>query len=161
MNRFSTLDWIWCLALALSPAFQAGKLDISADAGQKVREIVSVLRLVWGPDFDSNYRKYMLGSSPIVTLIPREEMIRIADARLDGRRRDGGTTQGLTRGDEPNVKIVVVYDDIAPLFVAKAISHEIGHLELRDRRLSRNTEEARVRKVVVPASSKGSSDGSG
>ena len=69
MNRFSTLDWIWCLTLVLSPAFQAGKLGISADTGQKLREIVSVLRLVWGPDFDSNYRKYMLGSSSIVTQV--------------------------------------------------------------------------------------------
>jgi hypothetical protein len=148
MNRFSTLDWIWCLTLVLSPAFQAGRLDVSADTDQKLREIVSVLRLVWEPDFDSNYRKYMLGSSSIVTLIPREEMIKIADARLDGRRRDGKTTQGLSIDDSTNVRIVVVYDDIAPLLVAKTIMHEIGHLELTDKGLSRSNEEARVRKTV-------------
>src|SRR5262245_30179758 len=129
MNRFWTLDWIWCLTLVLTPAFQAGKLDISADRDQKVREIVSVLRLVWRPDFDSDYGKYMLGSSPIVTLIPREEMIKIADGRLDGRLSDGKITQGLSTGDRTNARIVVVYDDIAPLLVAKTIMHEIGHLE--------------------------------
>jgi hypothetical protein len=82
------------------------------------------LRAFWGPEFDSNYPKYMLGPSPTVVLIPREEMMRIAAARLDGRRRDGATTQGLTKGEKPNIKIVVV------------------------NALSRNVEEARVRKIV-------------
>jgi hypothetical protein len=68
MNRFSTFDWIWCLTLVLSPALQTGKIDVSADPVQKLREIVSVLRLVWGPDLDSNYRKYTLGSSSFVYL---------------------------------------------------------------------------------------------
>jgi len=104
-----------------------------------------MLRKLWGAEFDSNYRKYMLGAMPIVNLIPRAEMIRVANARLDGRPRDGQDTQGLTINRE---RIVVVYDDIAPLFVAKAINHEIGHLELRIAGLSPNDEEARIRKVV-------------
>jgi hypothetical protein len=45
------------------------------------------------------------------------------------------------------VKIAVVYDDIAPLLSANAIIHEIGHLQLREK-LSRNVEEAHVRKIV-------------
>ena len=90
----------------------------------------------------------MLGPAPVVVLIPRAEMIRIANARPDGKARNGETTQGLNLNDE---KIVVVYDDIAPLFVARSINHEIGHLQLRDASLSRNDEEARVRKVVDTA----------
>ena len=149
MNRFSTFGSIWCLTVLLSPAIQAEKPDInSADPAEQLPQIVSVLRVAWNRDFDSNYRKYMLGPAPTVVLIPREEMIKIAAARLDGIRRDGTTTQGLTIGEKPIVKIVVVYDDIAPLLVAKTIIHEIGHLELRDKELSRNDEEARVRKTV-------------
>ena len=155
-----TAPGAWCLTLVLCPVLQVGNTERgpsqsletaekrSADPAEKRGEIVSLLRIVWRQDFDSNYQKYMLGASPTVILIPRDEMIKIAAARLDGRRRDGETIQGLTIGDAPNVKIVVVYDDIAPLFVAKSISHEIGHLELRDKRLSRNSEEAHVRKVV-------------
>ena len=149
MTRFSTLRAIWCLTLALSPALQAGNKGASSvDPTEKLRGIVSMLRILWGEDFDSNYGRYMLGPSPTVTLIPREEMIKIAAAELDGRRRDGKTTNGLTMGEEPNVKIVVVYDDIAPLFVARSINHEIGHLQLRDQGFSRNREEAHVRKIV-------------
>jgi len=120
----------------------------SPDPAEKLREVVALLRIAWGKDFDSNYPNLLLGSSPTVVLIPRNEMIKIAAARLDGRQRDGSTTQGLTIGEPPNVKIVVVYDDIAPLLVARTIIHEIGHLELRGKRLSRNREEARVRKIV-------------
>jgi hypothetical protein len=112
---------------------------------RKLEEIVAMLRVLWGADFDSNYRKYMLGSMPVVSLIPRVEMIRVANARLDGMPRDGQVTQGLTLNRE---RIVVVYDDIAPLFVAKAINHEIGHLQLRNAGLSPNDEEARIRKVI-------------
>src|SRR5262245_19885971 len=149
MNRFSTFGSIWCLSLVLSPAPQVGKSDIgSTGTIEELREIVAVLRVVWGQDFESNYQKYMLGSSPTVLLIPREEMRKIAAARLDGRRRDGETTQGLTIGERPDVKIVVVYEGLAPLLVAKTIVHEIGHLELRSKGLSRNAEEARVRKIV-------------
>lgn len=149
MNRFSTFGSIWCLSLVLSPALQVGKSDVgSTGATEKLREVVSVLRVVWGQDFESNYQRYMLGSSPTVLLIPREEMRRIAAARLDGRRRDGETTQGLTLGEKPDVKILVVYEDLAPLLVAKTIVHEIGHFELRGKGLSRNAEEARVRKIV-------------
>lgn len=90
----------------------------------------------------------MLGPSPTVILIPREEMIRIAAARLDGRRRDGETTQGMTIGEANNVKIFAVYDDIAPLLVAITINHEIGHLQLRDKGMSRNKEEAHIRKTA-------------
>jgi len=111
-------------------------------------EIVDVLRLAWGQDFESNYRKYMLGSSPTVFLISREEMRGIAAHPPDGRPRDGETTQGLTIGEKPNGKIVVVYEGLAPLLVAKTIVHEIGHLELSDKDLSRNAEEAQVRKIV-------------
>jgi hypothetical protein len=75
-------------------------------------------------------------------------MIRIANARYDGRSRNGEVTQGLTINSE---RIVVVYDDVDPLFVARSINHEIGHLELKDAKLSRNEEEARVRKVVDTA----------
>ena len=114
----------------------------------KMREIVATLRVLWGDEFDANYRKYIVGTPPIVVLIPRTEMIRIANARLDGRSRNGEATQGLNINDE---RIVVVYDDIAPLFVAQSINHEIGHLQLRDAKLSRNDEEARVRKVVDTA----------
>ena len=89
MNRFSTLGSIWCLSLVLSPAFQIGKSDIRSTGDEKLREIVAVLRVVWGLDFESDYQKYMLGSSPTVLLISREEMRKIAAARLDGRRRDG------------------------------------------------------------------------
>jgi hypothetical protein len=124
----------------------------SADGGsgarertRKLEEIVAMLRVLWGADFDSNYRKYMLGSMPVVALIPRMEMIRVANARLDGMPRDGQVTQGLTLNRE---RIVVVYDDIAPLFVAKVINHEIGHLQLRNAGLSPNDEEARIRKVI-------------
>jgi hypothetical protein len=105
--------------------------------------------MAWGKDFDSNYRTYMIGSSPTVVLIPREEMRRIAAARLDGRARDGEATQGLTISDPSGgVRIVAVYDGLAPLLVAKTIIHEIGHLELKGSGLSRNAEEARVRKIV-------------
>lgn len=149
MNRFTTCSSIWCLSLVLSPALQGGKLDtIPVDATEKLHEIVGMLRAVWGKDFDSNYRTYMLGSSPTVLLVPREQMRKIAAARLDGRPRDGETTQGLTLGNKPDAKIVVVYDDLAPLLVARTIVHEIGHLELSNKRLSRSAEEARVRKVV-------------
>lgn len=109
---------------------------------------MSLLRILWRQDFDSNYQKYMLGPSPTVILIPREEMIRIAAARLDGRRRDGETTQGMTIGEANNVKIFAVYDDIAPLLVAITINHEIGHLQLRDKGMSRNKEEAHIRKTA-------------
>ena len=149
MIRFSTLGGIWCLSFVLSPALQAGKPDTdSTDTTKQLRDIVAVLRTVWGRDFDSNYQKYMLGSSPTVLLISREDMRKIAAARLDGRQRDGETTQGLTIGEPPALKIVVVYDGLAPLLAAKAIIHELGHLELRGKRLSRNAEEARVRKIV-------------
>jgi hypothetical protein len=159
MNRCTALG-AWCLTLVLCPALQVGNTEPgsyqsletaekrSAVLTEKLREIVSLLRIVWRQDFDSNYQKYMLGPSPTVILIPREEMIRIAAARLDGRRRDGETTQGMTIGDEHNVKIVVVYDDIAPLLVARTINHEIGHLQLRDKGMSRNKEEAHIRKTV-------------
>jgi hypothetical protein len=111
----------------------------------KMRDVVATLRVLWGEEFDANYRKYIVGTPPIVVLIPRMEMIRIANARLDGRSRNGEATQGLNINNE---RIVVVYDDIAPLFVAQSINHEIGHLQLREAKLSRNDEEARVRKVV-------------
>jgi hypothetical protein len=114
----------------------------------KMRGIVAILRVLWGEEFDANYKKYMLGMPPIVVLIPRMEMIRIADARYDGRSRNGENTQGLIINGE---RIIAVYDDIAPLFVARSINHEIGHLHLRDLKLSRNDEEARVRKVVDAA----------
>jgi hypothetical protein len=122
----------------------------------KLQKIVAALRVLWGKEFDSNYKKYMVGASPTVVLISRAEMIRIANARLDGRPRNGEVTQGLTIGVTQGLttnheRIVVVYDDIAPLFVAHTINHEIGHLQLRDARLSRNDEEARVRKVVDTA----------
>jgi hypothetical protein len=110
-----------------------------------MKEIVSIFRVLWGDEFDSNYKKYMLGPAPAVVLIPREEMIRIANARPDGKTRNGETTQGLNLNDE---RIVAVYDDIAPLFVARSINHEIGHQNLRAAGLSPNDEEAKVRKVV-------------
>jgi hypothetical protein len=116
-----------------------------AEMAARMGEIVETLRTLWGEEFDSNYKRYMLGPSPIVVLIPRREMIRIANARLDGRPRNGEDTQGLNIDDQ---KIVVVYDDIPPLFVARSIHHEIGHQQLRNAGLSRNDEEARVRKVV-------------
>jgi len=128
---------------------QIGKSNTgSPDLAAKLCEIVDVLRIAWGQDFESNYKKYMLGSSPTVLLISRDEMRKIAALRLDGRRRDGETTHGLTLGQKPDVKIVVVYEGLAPILVAKAIVHEIGHLELRDKSLSRNAEEAQVRKIV-------------
>lgn len=152
MNRLSPLGSIWCLSLVLSPVIQAGKLaDRAVDPTDKLREIVSVLRAVWARDFDTNYRKYMLGPSPIVLLIPRAEMMKIAAARPDGRERDGATTQGLTISEKENARIVVVYDDIAALLVAKTINHELGHLDLKHEGLSRNREEARVRKTVDTA----------
>lgn len=117
----------------------------AAELTGKLEEIVATLRALWGKEFDPNYRKYMLGSLPIVVLVPRVEMIRVANAQLDGRARDGQVTQGLTINRE---KIVVVYDDIAPLFVAQAINHEIAHLQLRNEGLSPHDEEARIRKVV-------------
>jgi hypothetical protein len=148
MNRFATFGSIWCLSLLLSPALQAGKDLRSSDPTSTLQEIVDVLRAAWGQDFESNYRRYMLGTAPTVLLIPRAEMRKIAAARLDGRRRDGETTQGLTIKEKQSVRIVVVYDDLAPFLVAKTIIHEVGHLELSDKRLSRNAEEARVRKIV-------------
>ena len=119
-----------------------------AEMAARLGKIVDTLRVLWGEEFDSNYKKYMLGPSPTVVLIPRREMIRIADARLDGRPRNGKITQGLNISYQ---KIVVVYDDIAPLFVAKSIHHEIGHQQLRNAGLSPDDEEARVRKVVDTA----------
>ena len=119
-----------------------------AEMAARMGEIVATLRILWGEEFDSNYKRYMLGPSPIVVLIPRREMIRIANARLDGRPRNGEDTQGLNIDDQ---KIVVVYDDIPPLFVARSIHHEIGHQQLSNAGLSRNDEEARVRKVVDTA----------
>jgi hypothetical protein len=110
-----------------------------------MREIVAILRFLWDDQFDANYKKYMLGPSPLVVLIPRTEMIRIANARPDGKSRNGEQTQGLNINDE---RIVVVYDDVAPLFVARSINHELGHQQLRAAGLSPNDEEARVRKVV-------------
>jgi hypothetical protein len=149
MNAFATFGAVWCLTFSLGPVPLAGNQDVtSPDSTEKLREVVALLRIVWGKDFESNYPNFLLGPTPKVVLIPRKEMIRIAEARLDGRQRDGSTTQGLTIGEPPNVKIVVVYDDIAPLFVARSIIHEIGHLELRGKRLSRNREEAYVRKIV-------------
>lgn len=118
------------------------------ESAGKIREVVATLRVAWGEEFDANYRKYIVGTPPIVVLIPRVEMIRIANARIDGRARNGAVTQGLGINYE---RIVVVYDDIAPLFVARSINHEIGHLQLRDAKLSTNDEEARVRKVVDTA----------
>src|SRR5262245_33684532 len=147
MNRFSTFRSIWCLSLVLSPALQAPNSDTSGNT-ERLREIVAVLRAAWVQDFESKYQKYMLGPSPTVLLITREEMKKIAAARLDGRRRDGETTQGMTIQDNSNVRIVGVYDDQAPLLVAKTIIHELGHLELRAKGLSRNAEEAQVRKTV-------------
>jgi hypothetical protein len=135
MNRFSTFGSICCLSIVLSPTLQLGKSETGRpDTTEQLREIVSVLRLVWGPEFESNYRKYMLGSSPTVLLISREEMRKIAAARLDGRRRDGETTQGLTIEDVQNVKIVAVYDGLAPILVAKTIIHELGSLAVERRR---------------------------
>lgn len=148
MNPLSIIISILWLTLNLSAALQIGKDTSSADPAEKLRDIVSVLRAVWGEDFDSKYRKYMQGSSPTVLLIPREEMRKIAAARLDGRSRDGETTQGLTLGEKPDVRIVVVYEGLAPFLVAMTIIHEIGHLESMDKGLSRNAEEARVRKFV-------------
>lgn len=118
------------------------------EAAGKMSEVVATLRVLWGEEFDTNYKKYLVGTPPTVVLIPRIEMIRIANARYDGRSRNGETTQGLTINSE---RIVVVYDDIAPQFVARSINHEIAHLHLRDANLSRNDEEARVRKVVDTA----------
>ena len=120
----------------------------SPEMAAKMKEVVGILRVLWGDQFDSNYRKYMLGPMPTVVLIPRAEMIRIANARPDGTSRNGESTQGLNLNDE---RIVVVYDDIAPLFVARTINHEIGHQDMRDAGLSPNDEEARVRKVVDTA----------
>src|SRR5215831_7455136 len=131
MNRFSTFGAMWCLTIFLCPALQVRKPDLSSAENEKLREVVSVLRAFWGQDFESNYRKYLLGSSPTVILIRRDQMIRIAAARLDGRRTDGAITQGLTVFGKTSVNIFVVYDDIAPLFVAKTIIHEIGHVHLR------------------------------
>ena len=129
-----------------------------AEMAARMGEIVETLRVLWGKEFDSNYKRYMMGLSPTVVLIPRREMIRIANARIDGRSRDGEVTQGLNIDYQ---KIVVVYDDIPPLFVARSIHHEIGHQQLRNAGLSRNDEEARVRKVVDTASSSKSSAGNG
>lgn len=118
---------------------------------EKLRAIVSVLEDLWGPDFVSIYRKHMLGPSPTVILITRAEMMRIATDRPDGRQRDGATTQGLIFRQNNIVRIVVVYDDIAPLLIARTINHELGHLNLGGEGLSRNHEEARVRKTVDTA----------
>jgi hypothetical protein len=149
MNRFATLLALSYFSLVLGPIPDAAsQIPQSSNSSEKLHEIVSVLRAVWRSDFEINYQKYMLGRSPVVVLIPRSEMIRIADARLDGRRRDGTATQGLTMGEKPDVKIVVVYDDIAPLLVANAIVHEIAHLQLRDAKLPRTLEEAHIRKTV-------------
>ena len=139
----SGLDMTVCNGI--TPTCSAPPAEMAARMG----EIVMTLRVLWGEEFDSNYKRYMLGRpSPIVFLIPRREMIRIANARLDGRPRNGEVTQGLNIDDQ---KIVVVYDDIPPLFVARSIHHEIGHQQLRDTGLSPNDEEARVRKVVDTA----------
>jgi hypothetical protein len=113
-----------------------------------MRAIVRLLRVLWGDQFDSSYKKYMLGPSPTIVLIPRTDMIRIANVRPDGKARNGESTQGLNLNDE---RIVIVYDDIAPLFVVRSINHEIGHQNLRNAGLSPNDEEARVRKVVDTA----------
>lgn len=137
------LDMTVCNSMATTPCSMP-----PAEMAPKMKEIVGMLRVLWGDQFDSNYKTYMLGPAPAVVLIPRTEMIRIANARPDGKPRDGVTTQGLNINDE---KIVVVYDDIAPLFVARSINHEIAHQQLRDARLSPNDEEARVRKVVDTA----------
>ena len=56
-----------------------------AEMAARMGEIVETLRVLWGEEFDSNYKRYMLGPSPTVVLIPRKEMIRIANARIDGR----------------------------------------------------------------------------
>jgi hypothetical protein len=150
MNWVSTS--ICCLTLTLSSALQASNTDRNTvDSTQKLRAIASLLQALWGRDFDSNYEKYMLGSSPTVVLISRLEMMQIAEARLDGRRRDGTTTQGLTISRPSQIRIFVVYDDIAPLLVAQTINHELGHLLLKDKGFSRNKEEARVRKTVDTA----------
>jgi hypothetical protein len=114
----------------------------------KLTEVVATLRVLWGDEFDANYKRYIVSTPPLVVLIPRIEMVRIANARFDGRSRDGEVTQGLSINHE---WIAVVYDDVASLFVARSINHEIGHLQLRDARLSTNDEEARVRKVVDTA----------
>lgn len=140
--------WMVSLILGLCVTLLQVRESDAVSSEEKLRAIKSILRDFWGRDFESNYPRYMLGPSPAVVLIPRHEMIRIAAARLDGRRRDGSTTQGLTIGEKPNVKIVVVYDDVAPLLAANAIIHEIGHLERRDSGLSGNVEEAQVRKIV-------------
>src|SRR5262245_63374411 len=68
----------------------------AAEAADKMREVVATLRVLWGEEFEPNYKKYVLGSPPIVVLIPRTEMIRIANGRFDGRSRDGDNTHGLT-----------------------------------------------------------------
>jgi hypothetical protein len=119
-----------------------------AGMAPKMKEIVGILRVLWGDEFDSNYKKYMLGATPAVVLIPRTDMIRIANARPDSKPRNGETTQGLNLNDE---RIVAVYDDIAPLLVVRTINHEIGHQNMRDKALLPNDEEARVRKVVDTA----------
>jgi hypothetical protein len=130
------------MTVILSPRLHlAGETQ---DVTAKLKEIVAMLRIAWKGEFESKYQKYMLGPNPTVVLIPRGEMIKIADARLDGRRTDGATTQGVTFGRE---RSFVVYDDISAFFVAKSINHEIGHLELRGRQLSRHDEEARILKV--------------
>jgi hypothetical protein len=149
MNLFSIFASIWCWTLVLFPAAQIGKDTTSADLIQKLREIEKMLRAAWGADFHSTHQKYMQGSSPTVVLILRQEMIRIVATPLDGRQREGATPHGLTiTGDTNYLKIVAVYDDLAPIFVARTINHEIGHLQLMDKGLSRSHEEARVRKIV-------------
>jgi hypothetical protein len=147
MHGLSILCAIWSFTLSFS-AMQVEAGTNSAETTEKLQKIVSVLRVLWGRDFDSMYETYIVGASPIITLIPRREMIRLAEARLDGRRRDGAETQGLTVRTESAVKVVVVYDDIDPFLVAATINHEIGHVELHGQGLSRNEEEARVRKIV-------------
>jgi hypothetical protein len=143
--RGGNVKQLFGLMVLLSSAAAQSGLDMTVP---KMREVVATLRVLWGDEFDTNYGNYIVGTPPIVVLIPRMEMIRIANARLDGRSRNGEFTQGLNINDE---RIVVVYDDIAPLFVAQSINHEIGHLQLKDANLSRNDEEARVRKVVDTA----------
>jgi hypothetical protein len=139
----SGMDLTICNSMARTPcSAPAPKI------ADKMREIVGLLRVLWRDQFDANYKKYMLGPSPTIVLIPRTDMVRIASLRPDGKARNGESTQGLNLNDE---RIVIVYDDIAPLFVVRSINHEIGHQNLRDAGLSSNDEEARVRKVVDTA----------
>src|SRR5262245_36336359 len=155
MARVLTFALIAFFFLTLLPAAEAAKavrtIASPTDSSGNLCAIVDVLRTVWGPDFESNYKKYMLGSSPLVVLISRDEMKRIASANRDRKLMDGETTHGFTVGEWPNARSFVVYDDQAPFLVAKTIFHELGHQDFRPDGLSPSAEEAYVRKIVETA----------